>query len=515
MYQYVLFDLDGTLTDPKEGICKSVQYALHAKNIEEPDLDKLEPFIGPPLMTGFKEFYGMDEENAKEAVQKFRERFERVGLYENILYPGMKQLLLALCEKGVHLAVASSKPQEFVEKILEHFKIRQYFEVVVGSEKDGRRAEKNQVIREALQRLFHTEISDALLKDGGIPLQSILMVGDRKFDILAAKEFHIKSVGVTYGYAKEGELEEAGADALAEDLEQLYRIITGKVWKKSAANVSALHKSLDIVMPVVYEYAITFVVLFILMTGYRILATRGDGSDMEALFYNKEQQTGIAVYLEGIATLACLFVFAKLYQREKPCPLSAKQQRLKSERIWRAALPLIGLAACMAIFLNICFYYLKLFSVSLSYEERAALQYSVPLIYGLFYYGLVKPVQEELVYRGLVYGRMRKYFSGRVAIVASAFVFGAIHGNLVQLLYGFLMGMLLAWSFEHFGSLKASVLVHSAANIVVYLVSSIPSVKKSVFSLAGAAVSGMLIVVFSLGLYARRNKTCRRIGSRE
>lgn len=507
MYQYVLFDLDGTLTDPKEGICKSVQYALHAKNIEEPDLDRLEPFIGPPLMASFQEFYGMDEENAQEAVRKYRERFETVGLYENVLYPGIKQFLAALCEKGVHLAVASSKPQEFVEKILEHFEIRRHFEVVVGSEKDGRRVEKSQVIREALRRLFDTEITEAALTDGSIPIQKMLMVGDRKFDILGAEAFGIKSVGVTYGYAAEGELEEAGADILADDLEELYQAITGAAWKRMPVNGNPFFKSLDILIPVVYEYAITVDVLFLLMTGCRIFANLFAGSGAEVL-YHPEQMSGFAVYLEGIAALVCLLVFARLYQREKCSSLSLKQHKQRNKKVLKAAVPLAGLSACLAVFLNICFYYLKLFSVSSVYEETAALQYSVPLAYGLLYYGLIKPVQEELVYRGLVYGRMRKYFSGVVAILASALVFGAVHGNLVQLLYGFFMGIFLAWSFECFKSLKASVLVHSSANIVVYLASSIPVLKQNVFTVTGAVVTGAFALVFLLILLqkVRKNK---------
>ena len=197
MYHYVLFDLDGTLTDPKEGICKSVQYALHAQNIEEPDLDKLEPFIGPPLQKSFQEFYGMDETQAKAAVEKYRERFRKIGLYENELYPGMKEFLVSLRKKGVHLAVASSKPEEFVEKILKHFEIRQYFQVVTGSEKDGRRSEKNEVIEETLSRLFH---------ERKIPTDDILMVGDRKFDVEGAKDFGLKCAGVSYGYGGEREL---------------------------------------------------------------------------------------------------------------------------------------------------------------------------------------------------------------------------------------------------------------------------------------------------------------------
>lgn len=144
MKKYFLFDLDGTLTDPKVGITTCVQYALHSFGIEEPDLDKLEPFIGPPLKESFMDFYGMDEERAQEAVEKYRERFSDKGLYENEIYPGMAQMLQLLSEKGFRLAVASSKPTVYVEKILEHFGIRQYFKVVVGSELDGSRTDKEE-----------------------------------------------------------------------------------------------------------------------------------------------------------------------------------------------------------------------------------------------------------------------------------------------------------------------------------------------------------------------------------
>ena len=125
-YQYLLFDLDGTITDPKVGITTCVQYALEHFGIHEPDNDKLEPFIGPPLQDSFEQFYHMDAETAKQAVAKYRERFQTVGLYENEIYDGMADLLKTLKEGGCRLAVASSKPTVFVKKILEHFDVVQY-----------------------------------------------------------------------------------------------------------------------------------------------------------------------------------------------------------------------------------------------------------------------------------------------------------------------------------------------------------------------------------------------------
>ena len=216
MFPYVLFDLDGTLTDPKPGITQCVQYALRCMGIEEPDLDKLEPFIGPPLTDSFREFYGMDQEQAAEAVAKYRERFSEKGLYENEIYPGMKQMLENLKTAGCHLAVASSKPEHFVKKILVYFDIDGYFEVIVGSELDGTRCQKEEVVAEALRRFF---------PDGNIPCDDIVMVGDRKFDIIGGREMGLHQIGVAYGYAQEGELEAAEAEYIVNDLDELERVL--------------------------------------------------------------------------------------------------------------------------------------------------------------------------------------------------------------------------------------------------------------------------------------------------
>ena len=178
MKQYLLFDLDGTLTDPKVGICTCVQYALASFGIEEPDLDKLEPFIGPPLKNSFMNYYHLTEEQAEEAVEKYRERFKDTGIFENKLYDGIEQMLIALNSKGIHLAVASSKPQVYVERILEHFDLKKYFSVVVGSELDGRRETKDQVVQETLRQLFGENPVD--------PAQ-VYMIGDRKFDVEGAR----------------------------------------------------------------------------------------------------------------------------------------------------------------------------------------------------------------------------------------------------------------------------------------------------------------------------------------
>lgn len=219
MFQYILFDLDGTLTDPKLGITSSVQYALRALGIEEPSLDKLEPFIGPPLADSFREFYGLDEEQTMTAVAKYRERFNDQGIYENEIYPGTVRMLASLKASGKKLAIASSKPTLYVERILDYFDIRTYFDYIIGSNMDGTRGKKEEVVEEALRQMVPSGMLSAEKK------ASVAMVGDRKFDIEGAKEHGITSVGVSFGYAPEGELEQAGADFIVDTVAALAELL--------------------------------------------------------------------------------------------------------------------------------------------------------------------------------------------------------------------------------------------------------------------------------------------------
>lgn len=215
MYTYILFDLDGTLTDPKEGITKSVQYALADFGIDEPNLDKLEPFIGPPLKESFMDFYGFSEEDALKAVAKYRERFVVTGIFENEIYDGIDDMLKQLHEKGCKISIASSKPTVLVERILAYFDIAKYFDYVVGSEMDGRRSKKEEVVEEALRQMVPSDVDK----------KQVAMIGDRKFDVEGAQAFGLTSIAVTYGYAPNGELEAAGAEFIVDTVEELRQLL--------------------------------------------------------------------------------------------------------------------------------------------------------------------------------------------------------------------------------------------------------------------------------------------------
>lgn len=218
--KYILFDLDGTVTDSSEGIIKSVQYALNKLGIEENDQAMLRRFIGPPLDESFEKFYGLDKETALKAVDYYRERYSDTGIYENVLFDGIDKLLAALKNDGYIVALATCKPEIYVPRILKYFDIDRYFDVAVGSELEGgERRHKNQVIDEVFVRLSKAGLSGK--DDVAMTKSKAIMIGDRKDDILGAKASGIESMGVRYGFAEEQELEIAGADYIVETVEDI------------------------------------------------------------------------------------------------------------------------------------------------------------------------------------------------------------------------------------------------------------------------------------------------------
>jgi len=211
---YILFDLDGTISDPKEGIIKSIQYSLQSFGINVEDLDTLTPFIGPPLRDSYKQFYGFNDTETEKAVAKYREYFAETGIFQNSLYNGVVELLQTLQDMNKQLMIATSKPTVYAEKILKHFEIDRYFAFVSGSELDGRRSKKSEVIQYALDSVGITRLDDAV------------MIGDRKYDILGAKALGIDSIGVLYGYGDLQELTAAGATIICETVEDLRGVLS-------------------------------------------------------------------------------------------------------------------------------------------------------------------------------------------------------------------------------------------------------------------------------------------------
>lgn len=206
---FILFDLDGTLTDPGEGITNSVAYALRKRGFPVPPRSELNRYVGPPLLDAFRDYAGMTASQAETAVSDYREYFRDKGIFENKVYDGIPELLARLCAAGKKPVLATSKPERFARRILDHFDLAQYFFLAAGATMDSSRSRKGDVIAYALSGC-----------PGAGPATAV-MVGDREHDILGAKENHLPSIGVLYGYGSRRELTEAGAGAIAETVEDL------------------------------------------------------------------------------------------------------------------------------------------------------------------------------------------------------------------------------------------------------------------------------------------------------
>ena len=213
-FKNILFDLDGTITNSVEGITNSIFHSLkYYPHITPPKREELLPFIGPPLTVSYAKYFGMDEKTAKEAVEHYREYYRETGILELSLYEGIAELIRELSEKGYKVILATSKPEHFAIKILQHFELAKYFSVIAGATMDEKRTEKNEVIRYAISK---GDICD---------LSGTVMIGDREYDVLGAKEIGMDSIGVLYGYGSRTELEKAGATYIAENVSDILNFI--------------------------------------------------------------------------------------------------------------------------------------------------------------------------------------------------------------------------------------------------------------------------------------------------
>lgn len=210
----ILFDLDGTICDSQEGITKSVQYALNSFNIKEENLSKLKVFIGPPLIESFMEHYNFSKENAILATEKYRERYNTKGMYEIKIYPNVKETLIKLKELGIKIGLASSKPEYYCTKILEHLQIANLFDTITGSTFDEKVHTKEQVLSVALNRW------------NNVPKENICLIGDTKYDAQGAISANLNFIGVTYGFGTKNELLTPNTIKIINTINELFPFIT-------------------------------------------------------------------------------------------------------------------------------------------------------------------------------------------------------------------------------------------------------------------------------------------------
>jgi phosphoglycolate phosphatase len=209
----ILFDLDGTISNSKDGITKCVQYALQSFDIYEDNLNKLEAFIGPPLVDSFMKYYNFSETDAKEATTKYRQRYSEIGVHEAEIYPNVEKCLIKLKNENFFIGLASSKPENFCKTVLADFNIIQYFDDIAGATLGGKISSKKDVLEEVFLRNKNLRKEDSLL------------IGDTVYDVLGAKYAGISCIGVSYGFGNVEEMKKAGAIAVIDDILELIDLL--------------------------------------------------------------------------------------------------------------------------------------------------------------------------------------------------------------------------------------------------------------------------------------------------
>lgn len=494
MSQVILFDLDGTLTESGEGIINCVQYALEKLGKKEEHPENLQCFIGPPLKEQFMKYAGLSEEEGEKAVVYYRERYTTTGIFENRLYPKIPELLELLKINNKILAVASSKPEVYVKQILEHFQIADYFTAIVGSELDGRRTEKAEVIEEALRRMHLEEERD-----------KVLMVGDRSHDVQGAISCGLQCIGVAYGYGSREELEKAGAVYIADSVEDL-GILASPNDEETTENVESVRNIIPdrekvkkyeipetrklekeekempepakkkekfrystagqiwrLIYPFLIHYGATLLATIALYLVYLIQA-----GGLQETASAGQRLINSTLYVTLIGDLTAAIILYLFYRKDQ---MHRKEGFSGTGKAFVWAPPVIWfsviiLAIATGQFLNDLINGLHLNDLFTGYSEVSEQAFSgQPVGLMILVVGIIGPICEELMFRGIVFHKLKDWVKPQAAIAISALLFGIYHGNVVQFFYATCMGVMLAIIYDKTGTLWISIVAHIAANL--------------------------------------------------
>lgn len=455
MWKTVLFDLDGTLTDSAEGITKCVQHALVTMGYEAPELEDLHCFVGPPLKEMFMEYTGMSEEDGEKAVAIYRERYAPIGIFENRLYPRIVKMLELFQKEGITMGVASSKPEAFVKQVLEHFGIDDYFKVIVGSEMGGARVQKKEVVEEAIRRLKMEKHKE-----------QVVLVGDTKFDVEGAREAGIDCIGVTYGYGDPDELEASNPIYLAESVSDVAECVLSQHSKQKNETVG--YKIWRILYPILLHLGMSTVIVYAVMAGMMIYQLAQTGTmDMIDIANTIIEQNSLLTAISCVLLIPiATWFFRKDEWKRKDQGLRNRLMASSKFGVKRVIL-LVVFFILYSILLNQLIEWSGLHRLFPYYSEAVAtsLFESSTMLISYLAIVILAPISEELIYRGLVYRRLRDYLGVKWAIVMSALIFGIIHGNMVQFVFAFLIGLALAAVYERYRTIWAPIAAHMAVNL--------------------------------------------------
>lgn len=496
MWNTVLFDLDGTLSDSAPGITRCVQYALEKEFgiIRQPE--ELIEFVGPPLKEQFMLYTGCDEAMGERAVARYRERYRPVGIFENSLYQGIPELLRQLRAENFTIALSSSKPEEFCQQILETFDIAQYFDIVCGSDMEGRHTDKAEVIDDVLTRLGMEGRRD-----------EVVLVGDRKYDIIGAKQRGIGSIGVSYGYGSREELETEWPDCIVDNVTELRNVLIGQARagrkgtpspnspKARAARREAdggpIFKVWRIVYPLLIHVGIgnlaALSISFLYML-FVLLSSNNSFGEIRSDMFQTVLFTGIADAI--VIPVAWLFFRAD----EKKRATRGFHERLLNRNTFgpREVLLIVVMVIGISSILNLLMAMLPIHDEA--YNSVAEEMFAeTGIVTQLVVIGVIAPIAEEIIFRGLVFRRLRDYVGFMWAAVASSLMFGIYHGNVTQAIFAFIMGMLFAAIYEHYGTMWATIAAHMANN-------TFAAIENTIFSRVEISDVAYLVFILIAGL---------------
>ena len=468
------YGFDGTLTDSGEGITKSVQYALEKEFGMQVPLSDLRCFVGPPLKEQFMSFAGVSEEAAVRAVERYRERYRPKGIYENYLYDGIKSVLRQLHEEHFTLALTSSKPTMFCRQILRMFNIDEYFTAVVGSDMDGRRTDKYELIEETIRELGMQDLRE-----------EIVMIGDRKYDCIGAARAGIDCIGVTYGFGSRAELEAEWPACIVDSPIELRNVLIGQARsgpggssfggeKSTKATGQIIKPSVmpedggifrcifTCMLPVAFSFIVSSVLYMIFIVGMQIFLP-------EIEFDNT-----LLVILTGVVDFILIPFLYMMYRHDEIKRVTyGRTERILNFNAFGAAAFLIvaifsiGFADTIQVPLGV------LIHDEVGDEINASLFQNVSLIIQFISLCVIGPMCEELIFRGLVYRRIRDLLGVWTAVLLSSAFFGVYHQNLTQGVFAFFFGIVLAAVYEHYGTIWAAIAAHAANNLYAVILNAL------------------------------------------
>lgn len=581
MWNTILFDLDGTLTDSGEGIMKSVRYALKKEfQIEVEDYRQLREFVGPPLKDQFMAYANLSDEDGDRAVCAYRERYTAKGIYENRLYDGIRELLAALSRAGFRMALSSSKPTQFCVQILRHFDIDPYFSCVVGSEMNGRRVEKAEVLQETIRVLgLENRRSEAVL------------IGDRKYDVEGAKAVGIDCIGVTYGYGTRRELEEAWPVCICDTVEEVRNVLLGQL---RAAGVSQLRTQAPSAVPaggaaayagglpsadasgqtisaslyasgvpapgaapyqapaagpgyippqavqgayqpgvpapqpvrkksraarffgtfwyILWPFLLMFGVQIMIVSAFSIGASVMDAvgfPEIGDLLYQCVTDMALAA---GVIDFLSLIVFVPLFLMDEKRRKEKEGGRnsLVRNRFSIVDVLLLAVAAIGVSMLanTVVSTIVQLLNPDYTSPQAGFFNASLPV--QLICLGVIGPVFEEFLFRGMIFRRVRDRLGFVWALALSSLIFAAVHQDLPTDIIVLFSGLLCGLVYEKYGTILAPMAVHIATNTCATILNNIEEQMSDTADLI-FVVSSVILAVFAIVFILLKREKVNRI----